>query len=136
MHECRIAHTDFLEQNTGINILVDTDAEYPEGLRNPSVTHYAIYDFGASLIYPEDTVLEDVQSSGFFNFGLRGYETPPGPWNPFQVDILFLGCALERWVRVSRYYFMIEVLFYTEASPAYRGYCPCSRPFLRIDGDQ
>lgn len=112
MHEHRIAHTDFLEQNTGINILVDTDAEYPKGLRDPSVTQYAIYDFGGSSIYPEDTVLEDVQSTDFFNFRLRGYETPPGPWNPFQVDILFLGCVLERWVRVSKHYLIIECFLY------------------------
>lgn len=108
MHEHRIAHADFLEQNTGINILVDTDAEYVKGLRDLSVVHYAIYDFGGSLIYPEDTVLEDVQSTGFFNFRLRGFEIPPGPWNPFQVDILFLGCTLERWVRVSKQYSTIN----------------------------
>ncbi|KAF9457534.1 hypothetical protein BDZ94DRAFT_201523 [Collybia nuda] len=99
LHEHRIAHVDFLERNTGINVLVYTNAEYVKGLRNTSVTRYAIYDFGGSLIYPEDTILEDVHSNEFFNFRLRGYETPPGPWNPFQVDILFLGCVLECWVR-------------------------------------
>ncbi|KAF9457533.1 hypothetical protein BDZ94DRAFT_1272850 [Collybia nuda] len=99
LHELRIAHTDFLEQNTGINVLVDTRGTFLTGLRDTSVTRYAIYDFGGSLIYPEDTILENAQTDEFLNFRLRGYETPPGPWNPFQVDILFLGCILERWVR-------------------------------------
>ncbi|KAF9457535.1 hypothetical protein BDZ94DRAFT_1272858 [Collybia nuda] len=99
LHEYRIAHTDFLEQNTGINVLVNTNATHLTGLRDLSSTRYAIFDFGGSSIYPEDTVIEDVRSNEFFNFRLRGYETPPGPCNPFEVDILFLGCTLERWVR-------------------------------------
>lgn len=89
-------------------MLVDTDGLHLKGLRDLSVTHYAIYDFGGSLIYPEGTVLEDVQSTRFFNFRLRGYETPPGPWNPFKVDILFLGHTLQRWVRVSNQHLKFE----------------------------
>lgn len=130
LHEHRIAHTDFLEQNTGINVLVDTRGIYLMGLRDPSVTRYAIYDFGGSSIFPEDTVLEDVQSTEFFHFGLRGCETPPGPWNPFQVDILFLGTTLQRWVRVSNKHLIIKCSVYLNLCSTLKMLSPKSALFL------
>jgi hypothetical protein len=101
LHENRIAHCDFLEQNTGINILADTRIWYLKGMRDPSTTRYAIYDFGYSLIYPYETVLEDVTETQFLNFDLRDLPIPSGPYNPFQADVAFLGVTLQRWVRVS-----------------------------------
>jgi hypothetical protein len=35
------------------------------------------------------------------NFAIRGLPAPPGPYNPFQADVIFLGKILQRWVRVS-----------------------------------
>jgi hypothetical protein len=69
-------------------------------MRDPSTARYAIYDFGYSLIYPYETVLEDVTETRFLNFELRDLPIPDGPYNPFQEDIAFLGMTLQRWVRV------------------------------------
>ena len=63
LHENRIAHCDFLEQNMGINILVDVYLDEAKGLREPSTTQYALYDFGYSLIYPPETALDDVKET-------------------------------------------------------------------------
>jgi hypothetical protein len=100
LHENRIVYCDFLEQNTGINALGNTRVWYQKGMRDPSAARYAIYDFGYSLIYPYETVLEDVTETRFLNFELRDLPTPHGPYNPFQEDIAFLGMTLQRWVRV------------------------------------
>ncbi|TFK34375.1 hypothetical protein BDQ12DRAFT_738249 [Crucibulum laeve] len=101
LHEHRIVHCDFSEQNTGMNVLTNVHASYLTGLRDLCVSQYAIYDFGWSLIYPYNTVLEDVTVTTHFNFSfhLRGLLTPSGPHNPFQVDVLSVGLILLRWVR-------------------------------------
>lgn len=101
LHENRIAHCDFFEQNTGINILTDTRADRLKGMRDPMTTQYAIYDFGYSLIYPYETVLEDVTETRFMGFEKRGIPAPPGPYNPFQADVVFVGVIIGRYVRVS-----------------------------------
>ncbi|TFK31819.1 hypothetical protein BDQ12DRAFT_639562 [Crucibulum laeve] len=99
LHEHRIAHCDLLPQNTGMNVLYVSYAAYVTGLRDPSVSHYAIFDFGWSLIYPYDTVLEDVEVLGHCRFPIRGLPTPSGPCNPFAFDVISLGIMLQRWVR-------------------------------------
>ncbi|RDB30827.1 hypothetical protein Hypma_005798 [Hypsizygus marmoreus] len=100
MHENRIAHCDFLEQNTGIDVIADLEATYLEGLRDPSVTRYTIYDFNYSLIYPLETILEDVRDTRFYHWGLRRLHTPTDPSvNPFEVDMAYVGGLLQRYVR-------------------------------------
>jgi hypothetical protein len=70
-------------------------------MRDPTTTQYAIYDFGYSLIYPYETVLEDVTETRFMGFEKRGIPAPPGPYNPFQADVIFVGVIIGRYVRVS-----------------------------------
>jgi hypothetical protein len=41
-------------------------------MRDLYATRYAINDFGYSLLYPYDTVLEDVKKTRSVNFDLRG----------------------------------------------------------------
>jgi hypothetical protein len=101
LHENRVAHCDFLEQNTGINVIADTTKRYKKGLRDTSLTRYAIYDFGYSLIYPYQTALEEIKETRFLDYGLRRLPTPAAPYNPFTEDVAFVGAILQRWVRVS-----------------------------------
>ena len=94
MHEHRIVH--FLEQNIGINILADTRSWNLTVMRDLTTTQYAIYDFGCSFIYPNETVLEDVGETRFLHFGLRLLPIPSGPYNPFKADVGFVGIKLQR----------------------------------------
>ncbi|TFK33525.1 hypothetical protein BDQ12DRAFT_715773 [Crucibulum laeve] len=99
LHEHRIAHCDLLEPNTGVNVLAPMHILYLKGICDPAVAKYAIYDFGQSVIYPYNTVLEDVTVTKFLHFDLRGCPTPPGPHNPFHFDVLCLGVMLQNRVR-------------------------------------
>ncbi|TFK34376.1 hypothetical protein BDQ12DRAFT_726921 [Crucibulum laeve] len=82
-----------------MNMLPFSFGPYLTGVQDPSVSHYATFDFGWSLIYPYDTGLEDVAVSGHCRFRIRGLPTPPGPCNPFSFDVISLGIMLQRWVR-------------------------------------
>ncbi|KDR83384.1 hypothetical protein GALMADRAFT_205386 [Galerina marginata CBS 339.88] len=54
-------------------------------LRNPAEVWYALYDFGNSVVYPEDTVIEEVPtSSRFIGFRRRGLTLPERPYNPIK----------------------------------------------------
>jgi hypothetical protein len=87
--------------DTLLILLTDTRVYDLKGMRDPTTTRYAIYDFGHSLMYPYETVLEDVTETRFMNFVIRGLPAPPGPYNPFQADVAFLGKILQRYVRIS-----------------------------------
>ncbi|KAG6846672.1 hypothetical protein H0H93_012531, partial [Arthromyces matolae] len=52
LHEHGIVHNDVLAQNGGINVITNKYAWYLEGLRDPSLVLYALYDFGNALIHP------------------------------------------------------------------------------------
>ncbi|KAF8149336.1 hypothetical protein B0H34DRAFT_733314 [Crassisporium funariophilum] len=93
LHENRIAHCDFLPQNLGINVINDRRCDFMLGMRYSSVVRYALYDFGFSLMYPHDTILEDVRDDREYNFSLRHLEAPSDPTvNPFQVDMAYNWC--------------------------------------------
>ncbi|KAG6847884.1 hypothetical protein H0H93_005197 [Arthromyces matolae] len=51
LHEHQIQHNDVLGQNAGINVIANYDALFLDGLRDPLVVRYALYDFGRSLIH-------------------------------------------------------------------------------------
>ncbi|PPR05617.1 hypothetical protein CVT26_009138 [Gymnopilus dilepis] len=88
LHENRIIHGDFLEQNTAMNVLYPDGHWYIKGLRKPSYTRYALLDFGFSLKYPQEKSLEDIQVTRDYNFLRRSIPHPGTPYNPFKVDII------------------------------------------------
>ncbi|KAF8529090.1 other/AgaK1 protein kinase [Hysterangium stoloniferum] len=97
LHENRIAHCDFLEQNTGLNVLSDDKIWFKEGLRDASIARYTVYDFGHSLMVPPDTVISDVRDTRFYG----RLPTPPEPsLNPFQLDMYYLGWTMQNYLRV------------------------------------
>ncbi|KIM36285.1 hypothetical protein M413DRAFT_449332 [Hebeloma cylindrosporum] len=104
LHEHRILHGDFSCQNSGYNACVNfmKDSELRQ-VRNPSETRYAIYDFGASIMFPKEISLEDAVDPECPRIGWRhrGFDIPTEPYNPFQYDMLSLGIALQRHVRVG-----------------------------------
>ncbi|KIM36290.1 hypothetical protein M413DRAFT_319948 [Hebeloma cylindrosporum] len=102
LHEHRIFHGDFLCQNSGYNACVNSlKDDILTGVRNPSETWYAIYDFGASTMFPKEISLEDAVDPQCPRIGwkLRGLEIPTEPYNPFQYDMLSLGIELQQHVR-------------------------------------
>ncbi|KAF8195117.1 hypothetical protein BJ912DRAFT_923992 [Pholiota molesta] len=101
LHEKRVFHGDILCQNIGMNVALDLphDIKQPLGLREPSTTRYAYYDFEGSAIYPLDTPLEENLATEFVGFGLRGIPTPDGPFKVFPLDVLCLGLLLEHRTR-------------------------------------
>ncbi|KJA19245.1 hypothetical protein HYPSUDRAFT_44512 [Hypholoma sublateritium FD-334 SS-4] len=99
LHEHRIVHFDFLEQNLGINVLSDVNQPYITGLLDPSVTKYALFDFGHSKQYPLDCDINEVEETRFFGFDLRGMHEPEGPYNPFQVEMYSVGLVLQINIR-------------------------------------
>ncbi|KAJ3506461.1 hypothetical protein NLJ89_g6854 [Agrocybe chaxingu] len=99
LHDNRIAHCDFIEKNTGLNAVVNCDIDNVPGLRDPAVAKYALFDFGNCSIYPKDTDITSVVETRHFNFYLRDLETEQDHWNPFEVDIIFLGAELQFLVR-------------------------------------
>ncbi|TFK31895.1 hypothetical protein BDQ12DRAFT_618046, partial [Crucibulum laeve] len=98
LHEHCIAHCDLLPQNTGMNILLVLIGPSLTGVCDPSASHYAIFNFGWSLVYPYDTMLEDIAVSEHCRFCIHGLPTPPGPCNPFAFDVISLGIMLQHWV--------------------------------------
>lgn len=99
LHENRIAHCDILEQNIGINVISAEQSDYRTGVCGPD-SHYALFDFGFSSIFPLDVDLDSVPPRDNLIFEDR-YLPDPGPCNPFRADVIFTGNLLERYVRVS-----------------------------------
>ncbi|KAF4610824.1 hypothetical protein D9613_007278 [Agrocybe pediades] len=96
LHENRIAHLDFLEQNAAI------DALYPsrprrdiEGLRDPSSARYCVMDFDYSSRYSADMSLDDVRETK----PVDRLGNSPEPYNPFAVDFYACASRLQRWTR-------------------------------------
>ena len=135
MHEHRIVHGDFLEQNSGINIQADTRTWNLTGLRDLATTQYAIYDFDCSFIYPYETVLESVRETRPLHFRLRCLPPPSGPYNPFQADIAFVGMILQGWVRVRRPLLELQSTL-TSPFTAHRGCRPGDWTVLRVNDNQ
>jgi len=103
LHENRIVHYDFLEQNMGMNLVVEFIHSHTlKDVRDRAIIKYALIDFGHSMSYPLDTVIEDVRETRFFGFSMRGLPQPEGPYNPFQAEMLSVGDVLQREVRVRR----------------------------------
>ena len=102
LHENRIAHQDFTDGNTGMNVYgADDQIRFRKGLRNPGEVRYALYDFGHSLLYEELEEGIDIHSIKterliIFHHGA----SPDGPYNPFKADVAMLGGLLELRVRV------------------------------------
>ncbi|PPQ80569.1 hypothetical protein CVT25_001603 [Psilocybe cyanescens] len=89
----------FLE-NTGMNVICGFIALISaKGLRNPSEVRYALLDFGASQMFPCDTVIEDMTSTRRLNYRLRGLPVVKGSHNPFKSDVAFLGSGLQTRIR-------------------------------------
>ncbi|KDR85852.1 hypothetical protein GALMADRAFT_132495 [Galerina marginata CBS 339.88] len=99
LHENHIFHGDFLDQNAGMNVCQHTQQFDLLGLREPSVTRYALYDFGNSSLYPHDVTIEEIRETKFFNFDYRRLPSPKEPYNPFPVDVISLGFVLQVHVR-------------------------------------
>ncbi|KAF8971814.1 hypothetical protein BDZ97DRAFT_1650543 [Flammula alnicola] len=99
LHENRIFHADLLAQNVGMNIAARASRFDLSGMRDPSATRYAVYDFGNSSLYPLGTPLEDIWETKYAGFYLRGLPDPEGPYKPFPLDMLGLGLVLQRHVR-------------------------------------
>lgn len=87
----------------GLNVVLDTKnwPLYIHDLRDPPDASYALYDFGASHIFPSETSLDDCKWDEDLNFRLHHMLTPEGSYNPFKADIGFTGGTLQRRVRVS-----------------------------------
>jgi hypothetical protein len=105
LHENRVFHADFYEQNIGTNVITDWPKIQPPGIRDPSSVRYAVYDFDGSEIYPLEMPLEDIWETKYAGFQLRGLPTPEGPYHPFPLDVLALGQVLERRIRVRFFIF-------------------------------
>ncbi|KIM47415.1 hypothetical protein M413DRAFT_62165, partial [Hebeloma cylindrosporum] len=99
LQEHRIFHGDILGQNVGMNIVAHSNKYNATGRRDPSVTRYAVYDFGNSQLYPRDVSLRDFRATPHFNFSNYDLPFPTGPFNPFAVDFLGMALLLQRRVR-------------------------------------
>ncbi|KAH9478692.1 hypothetical protein JR316_0009150 [Psilocybe cubensis] len=96
----KIVHLDFLCQNTSMNVILDNHELYnAKDLRRLGEVKYALIDFGNAVVYPEDTVIENVVATRPLNYWLRELPKVEGPYNPFKADIAFLGAELEYKVR-------------------------------------
>ncbi|KAF9041530.1 hypothetical protein BJ165DRAFT_1548157 [Panaeolus papilionaceus] len=101
LHEHRIAHMDLHRDNTAINTIVSVGSSYTKGLRRPDDTHYAVFDFGASYMYPRDTPLDSVQEvRDVVGWGIEGLVEPNVPFNPFQVDVAAMGRLIASGLRI------------------------------------
>jgi hypothetical protein len=84
------------------NVLsIDTRPNPLKDMRDLTTTQYAIYDFGYSLMYPYETILEDVTETRFLNFEMRG---PGEMWMP--ADVTYGPFAIPMMGRVSLARFM------------------------------
>ncbi|KAH9483631.1 hypothetical protein JR316_0003101 [Psilocybe cubensis] len=103
LHRNKVVHLDCLTQNIGMNaVLESSETSRRTGLRDPKEVRYALFDFGASEIFPEDTNIEEARiSRRDLNFGLHGVppESVTFPYNPFRMDVAFMGNSLETYVR-------------------------------------
>uniref|UniRef100_A0A8H7Y1E6 Protein kinase domain-containing protein n=1 Tax=Psilocybe cubensis TaxID=181762 RepID=A0A8H7Y1E6_PSICU len=103
LHRNRIVHLDCLPQNIGMNaVLESSETSRRTGLRDPKEVRYALFDFSASEVFPEDTILEEAHTSRRdLNFALHDVppETISYPFNPFRVDVAFMGTCLQTYVR-------------------------------------
>ncbi|KAH9483629.1 hypothetical protein JR316_0003099 [Psilocybe cubensis] len=101
LHRNRIVHLDFLVQNIGMNVVIQhTEMFRRTGLRKRDEVRYALFDFGASVAFPEDTVIEDTFTTDYLWFGVHNIQedSVKYPYNPFKADIAFLGTALQTYV--------------------------------------
>ncbi|KAH9483626.1 hypothetical protein JR316_0003096 [Psilocybe cubensis] len=103
LHRNKIVHFDCLAQNIGMNAVLETsESSRRTGLRNPKEVRYALFDFGASEVFPEDTIIEEARTSRRDpHFGLHGvsFNTISFPYNPFRMDVAFMGTCLQTYVR-------------------------------------
>jgi len=84
----------------GMNLVVEFIHSHTlKNVRDRATIKYALIDFGHSMSYPLDTVIEDVRETRFFGFSMRGLPQPEGPYNPFQAEMLSVGDVLQREVR-------------------------------------
>ncbi|KAH9483630.1 hypothetical protein JR316_0003100 [Psilocybe cubensis] len=90
-------------ENIGMNVVLESSETIRRtGLRDPKEVQYALFDFGGSMIFPDDTVIEEARiSRRDLNFHLHG--VPPNsvtyPYNPFRMDVAFMGTCLQTYVR-------------------------------------
>ncbi|KAF9041532.1 hypothetical protein BJ165DRAFT_1530246 [Panaeolus papilionaceus] len=101
LHEHRIAHMDLYVDNTAMNTIVSVGSSDTKGLRHPDDTHYAVYDFGESYMYPFDTSLDSVQEvPDVVGWGIEGLVEPNVPFNPFQADVAAMGRLIASGLRI------------------------------------
>lgn len=93
LHENRIAHCDLMMQNIALDILAGQD-DTGRHFRDPKMAHYAIFDFGASLIFPPDISLDDAVD----NRAASALDV-----NPFKGDVRKLGGCFRGWVKVGMF---------------------------------
>ncbi|KAJ7583441.1 hypothetical protein C8J56DRAFT_1028397 [Mycena floridula] len=104
LHEHRIVHRDVTGENMAFNAVADPLDDYPTGLLDPSETEFVFIDFGISLIFPLDTVLDTVAPARpYFTFGVNAALAPqlPRSCNPFSTDVFNLVRHLQLAVRVA-----------------------------------
>ncbi|KAH9483633.1 hypothetical protein JR316_0003103 [Psilocybe cubensis] len=101
LHRNKIVHLDCLPQNIGMNaVMASSETSRRTGLRDPKEVRYALFDFGGSVSFPEDTVIEQARMSRRdLNFDLHGVpsESVSYPYNPFRMDIAFMGTCLQTY---------------------------------------
>lgn len=73
-----------------------------KGLRAAGEVRYTLYDFGASIAYPKDAVIEDLVATRRLNFELRDLPPVKGSYNSFKADIALMPGALQAKVRVCK----------------------------------
>lgn len=71
------------------------------GLRDRGEVRYTLIDFGMSVMYPEDSVIEDLVETQPLGFRRRGGPAVEGPYNPFKADLALMGLVLQLRVRVG-----------------------------------
>ncbi|KAH9483623.1 hypothetical protein JR316_0003093 [Psilocybe cubensis] len=101
LHRNRIVHLDCLAQNMGMNAVMTTAEIYRRtGVRDPKEVRYALFDFDAAVIFPEDTVIEEARMDHVLSFDRHWVpaESITYPYNPFRVDVAFMGTCLQTFV--------------------------------------
>ncbi|KIM47407.1 hypothetical protein M413DRAFT_439078 [Hebeloma cylindrosporum] len=100
LHEHRIFHGDFQDQNAGLNIVAHSYKYFALGLRDPAVARYAVYDFGNSQRYSRNVSVRDFRATPWYNFqNVLRIKAPTGAFNPFALDVLSFALVLQRRVR-------------------------------------
>ncbi|KAH9483619.1 hypothetical protein JR316_0003089 [Psilocybe cubensis] len=102
LHSNKIVHLDFMAQNTAMNVILQP-LEYfrRTGLRDPNEVRYALIDFGISIAFPEDTVIEDLRMIRYNSWFIRNIpdDSVIYPYNPFKADVALLASVLQTYVR-------------------------------------